>query len=113
MSGHARIASNCIDRASSFQIAQRRWRSIVATLVITTLAVIFLNPLGSWRQVAFGALYGFTYTICIGSLAWLTLPRIGERSRGLKPTLKWAMAICSMIAIAIVGSLVALAVLAT
>src|SRR5437016_1619835 len=113
ISGHAMISPNSMNRASTLQSAQPGWRSIVATLVITTLAVIFLSPLGSWRKVAFGALYGFTYTICIGSLAWLTLPRIGERSRRLKPTLKWAMAISSMIAIAIVGSLAALAVLAT
>jgi len=108
------IAPNSMDCGPTLHPARGRWRAILASLALTTLAVIFMNPVdGGWRQVFFVAFYAATYTISIGGLSWLILPRVGRYSRRLKAIPNWTMRISSMIPIAIAGSLVAVAVLAT
>src|SRR5260370_41547843 len=96
------------DRRQFQRISRRRAGGILASLILATLAATLLNPLtGGWRQIAAVLFYCLVYSSCIGSLAWLILPRVGMYSARLKPIRKWTLAVSSMIAVAVVGTFVA------
>src|SRR6266566_7241966 len=100
------IAPNSMSGGPTFQPDRRRFQRILVSLILTTLAATFLNPLtGGWRQIAAILFYCLVYSSCIGSLAWLILPRVGMAR--LKPIRKWTLAVSSMIAVAVVGTFVA------
>jgi two-component system, LytTR family, sensor histidine kinase AlgZ len=102
------IARNSMTCGPTLQPARRRFRRILGSLLLTTAAVILINPFtGGWRQFVLVFSYGFTYSVCIGSLAWLILPRFGMHFGGLSPIPKWTIAIAIMVAVAIIGSLIA------
>ena len=84
--------------------------SILITAAITMIVGGF--PAG-WRELVTDFLYSLTYSICIGGLAWLIMPRLGPHMGRMKPVVRWTLVVITMIAIAMAGFLLALAVFTT
>jgi signal transduction histidine kinase len=79
------------------------------TAAATTL--MLTSPAAGWRSIGVNFVYGFAYSACIGSLGWLILPRVGRYSARIAPVFRWTIVVILTIVIAIVGSLIALALM--
>jgi LytS/YehU family sensor histidine kinase len=94
---------------------QRYWMrmcvmNVVAAAVVATVfgGVGIRTPL---RQAASVFGVAFTFSICIGPLLAIAMPRVGPRAWRLAFPLNWALAIVAMIVVALVGSAIAIGLL--
>jgi hypothetical protein len=99
---------------STFRPTWRRFLYVAAGQLLVTLAVVLLIvPLSAgWAAFAGNFFYGLAYANCIGWLSWLIMPSIGAIAAHMKPVPGWILVIGSLITLAIVGSLLAVTVLA-
>jgi two-component system sensor histidine kinase AlgZ len=96
------------------RVMRRRRRRLPYVLALVTAAATTLmltSPAEGWRSIGVNFVYGFAYSACIGSLGWLLLPRVGRYSARIAPVFRWTIVVILTIVIAIVGSLIALALM--
>jgi signal transduction histidine kinase len=86
---------------------------IIAILATTATVSLILSPVGAgWQRFRNNFLYGLAYANCIGWPAWLLGPQIGSRTARMRPLARWAVVVASLTIMGVVGSLLALSVLA-
>ena len=90
---------------------RRRLPYVLAFLTAAATTLMLTSPAEGWRSIGVNFVYGFAYSGCIGSLGWLILPRVGRYSARIAPVLRWTIVVVLTIVIAIVGSLIALALM--
>src|SRR6059036_530912 len=108
------IPANLMNCESVFRLKGRLIRFILFSILITAAITMMVGgfPAG-WRELVTDFLYSLTYSICIGGLAWLIMPQFGPHMGRMRPVVRWTLVVIAMIAIAITGFLLALALFAT
>src|SRR5215510_11375007 len=104
------IPANIMNFASPSRLKRRLIRFILFSILITAAITMVVGGFPA-RSFVTDFVYSLTYSICIGGLAWLIMPRLGMGR--MKPVVRWTLVVVAMIAIAMAGSLLALAVFAT
>ena len=103
-----------MDCAPPRRLSRQVARFITFSIIITVAITLMLSgPAIGLRRIAIDFLYGLTYTICIGGLAWLIMPRLASYVGPIGPIAKWTSLVITMAAIGAVGFLLALVVFAT
>ena len=90
---------------------RRRLPYVLAFVTATATTLMLTSPAEGWRSIAVNFVYGFSYSACIGCLGWLILPRVGRYASRIHPAVRWTIVVVATVAIAIVGSLIALALM--
>jgi two-component system, LytTR family, sensor histidine kinase AlgZ len=90
---------------------RRRLPYVLAFLTAAATTLMLTSPAEGWRSIAVTFIFGIAYATCIGCLGWLILPRVGSYSARMGPVMRWTIVVIVTIAIAIVGSLIALALM--
>jgi two-component system sensor histidine kinase AlgZ len=90
---------------------RRRLPYVLAFVTAAATTLMLTSPAEGWRSIAVNFVYGFAYSACIGTLGWLILPRVGRYTPRIHPAARWTIVVIVTIAIAIVGSLIALALM--
>ncbi len=94
------------------------WKKVViavaAQVLATAVVVLLLTPVfgSSLSQIATSFLYGFAHAMCIGTLAWLVMPHVGEYAGHQPPWIRWMVLASALIGLAAAGTLGANALLA-
>src|SRR2546425_10182138 len=101
------IAPDSMQRTKS-PPRRRRLPYVLAFATAAATTLMLKSPAEGWRAIAVNFVYGFAYSACIGCLGWLILPRVGRYSARIQPVVGWTIVVIATIAIAIVGSLIAL-----
>src|SRR6267378_7044697 len=87
-------------------------RSILALAVCAAVAMAFNGTTSSLRQIARSFGIALVYSVCIGGLGYFSLSRIGPMCGRLRAPWNWAVFLAACVAVAILGCLFSLAVLA-
>src|SRR6266581_8287832 len=108
------IPANIMNCESPSRLKRRLIRFVSFSILITAAITMIVGgfPAG-WRELVTDFLYSLTYSISIGGLAWLVMPRLGPHMGRMKPVVRWTLVVVAMIAIAVAGFLLALAIFAT
>src|SRR5262245_44128688 len=121
MESNRRLAPSSLDSGTRLKPVRPYILRFSAIQVLTALVVVLLMiPLSLqvfrrewWTSFAGNFLYGLIYANCCGWLAWFVMRSLAVRLQHMTPLKRWTFLIFSLVAIGVVGSLIALVILAT
>ena len=90
------------------------WKQVAGILLVNT-AIALMQPIMlvalvqgvTWRHFGLNFRFSLVYAQCIGSLAFYTMPRIWIVSCNVSSLFRWVMRIAAMLAVSIIGCLLA------
>jgi two-component system, LytTR family, sensor histidine kinase AlgZ len=107
------IAANSMEGANHHRMFWRLVRFLGFSVLLTVVVILILGVPAGFRRMLISFGYGLTYSICMGGLGWLIMPRIGRYVENTKPVAQWIVLLAGMTVAALAGYLLALCVFAT